>query len=48
VLALLVGSVAHKISLVAAYAIVAVVYGLSFVAATVPVEAAVAEQVAAE
>ena len=48
VLALVVGSVAHKIGLVAAYAIIAVVYGLSFVAATVPVEARVAEQVAAE
>jgi MFS family permease len=47
VLALAVGAAAHKVSLVAGYAIVACVYGLSFVAATVPVTAEVAEEVAA-
>jgi MFS family permease len=40
VLALVVGAVAHKVSLVAAFAILAVVYGLSFVAASWPVETA--------
>jgi MFS family permease len=40
VLALVVGAVAHKASLVAAFAILAVVYGCSFVAASWPVEAA--------
>jgi MFS family permease len=45
-LALCVGSVAHRISLVAAFAILACVYGLSFVAASWPVEAAaVAEEI---
>jgi hypothetical protein len=49
VLALAVGAVAHNISLVAAFAILACVYGLSFVAASWPVEARVpAEEVAAE
>jgi len=49
VLALCVGSVAHDLSLVAAYALVAFVYGLSFVAASWPVGAAsAAEEVAAE
>jgi MFS family permease len=38
VLALSVGAVAHKVSLVAAFAILACVYGLSFVAASWPVE----------
>lgn len=38
VLALAVGAVAHNVSLVAAYAILACVYGLSFVTATLPVE----------
>ena len=38
VLALAVGAVAHNISLVAAFAILACVYGLSFVAASWPVE----------
>jgi len=42
VLALAVGAVAHKVSLVAAFAILACVYGLSFVAASWPVGAAVA------
>jgi hypothetical protein len=49
VLALCVGSVAHDVSLVAAYALIACVYGLSFVTASWPVEAApIAEEVAAE
>jgi len=48
VLALSVGAVAHKVSLVAAFAILACVYGLSFVAASWPVDTAVAEEVAAE
>jgi MFS family permease len=38
VLALSVGAVAHKVSLVAAFAMLACVYGLSFVAASWPVE----------
>ena len=46
VLALAVGSAAHKVSLVAAFAILAVVYGLSFVAASWPAGAPVAEEVA--
>jgi len=37
VLALAVGAVAHRVSLVAAFAILACVYGLSFVAASWPV-----------
>jgi MFS family permease len=45
VLALSVGAVAHKVSLVAAFAILAVVYGMSFVAASWPVGAQVAEEV---
>jgi MFS family permease len=45
VLALAVGAVAHKVSLVAAFAILACVYGLSFVAASWPVgTAAVVEE----
>jgi MFS family permease len=47
-LALCVGAVAHNVSLVAAFAILACVYGLSFVAASWPVGAPVAEEVAAE
>ena len=39
VLALAVGAMAHKVSLVGAFAILACVYGLSFVAASWPVEA---------
>ena len=39
VLALVVGTAAHKIGLVSAFAILACVYGLSFVAASWPVEA---------
>ena len=48
VLAIIVGAVAHKVSLVLAFAILACVYGLSFVASSWPVEVSVAEQVAAE
>lgn len=48
VLAIIVGAVAHKVSLVLAFAILACVYGLSFVASSWPVEASVTEQVAAE
>jgi MFS transporter, DHA3 family, macrolide efflux protein len=47
-LAMVVGAVAHHISLVVAFAILAGVYGLSFVASSVPVETAVREEVAAE
>jgi len=47
VLALAVGAVAHKVSLVAAFAILACVYGFSFVAASWPVEAASVEEVSA-
>jgi|SRR5579871_716155 MFS family permease len=49
VLALSVGAVAHRVSLVVAFAILACVYGLSFVAASVPVaRQAVTEEVATE
>src|SRR6202047_2027984 len=44
VLALAVGAVAHKVSLVAAFAILACVYGLSFVTASWPVGTAVATE----
>jgi MFS family permease len=44
VLALAVGAVAHNISLVAAFAILACVYGLSFVAASWPIKTAVEEE----
>src|SRR6202453_10539 len=48
VLALAVGAVAHNVSLVAAFAILACVYGLSFVASSWPVEvSAAAEESAA-
>jgi hypothetical protein len=47
-LALAVGSVAHNFSLVSAFAILACVYGLSFVASSWPVNQAVADEVAAE
>jgi MFS family permease len=46
-LALLVGAVAHKISLVVAYAILACVYGLSFVASSWPVAVNEMEEVGA-
>jgi steroid 5-alpha reductase family enzyme len=42
VLALAVGAVAHKVSLVAAFAILACVYTLSFVAASWPVAPVIA------
>jgi MFS family permease len=48
VLALIVGSVAHRVSLVVAYAILACVYGLSFVAASWPVKASELSEVAVE
>jgi MFS family permease len=48
VLALLVGAVAHDVSLVAAFAILACVYGLSFVASSWPVESLTGETVAAD
>jgi len=47
-LALVVGAVAHHISLAVGFAILACVYGLSVVASSVPVETAVREEVAAE
>jgi len=48
VLALCVGAVAHNVSLVAGYAIIAITYGCAFVAASWPVAATVQEEVAAE
>jgi MFS family permease len=48
VLAVGVGVVAHKVSLVAAFAILACVYAMSFVAASWPVATSVAEEVAAK
>src|ERR1022692_3486291 len=48
VLALAVGTVAHRVSLVSAFAILACVYGLSFVAASWPVEVPVPEEIAVE
>ncbi len=48
VLALCVGAVAHKVSLVVAFAILACVYALSFVAASWPVPSVIREEVAAE
>ena len=48
VLAVLVGTVAHKVSLVVAFAILGCVYALSFVASSWPVGVKVAEEVAAE
>jgi MFS family permease len=48
VLAVCVGTVAQKVSLVVAFAILGCVYALSFVAASWPVEAAVPEEVAAD
>jgi MFS family permease len=47
VLALAVGAVAHRISLVAAFAILACVYGLSFVTASWPIATVAAEEVSA-
>ena len=48
VLAVVVGAVAQKVSLVVAFAILGCVYALSFVASSLPVETRVREQVAAE
>jgi MFS family permease len=48
VLALAVGAVAHKVSLVAAFAILACVYGMAFVAGSWPVSVTIQEEVAAE
>jgi MFS family permease len=48
VLALCVGAVAHKVSLVVAFAILGCVYGLSFVAASWPMHSPIREEVAAE
>ena len=46
-LALIVGTVAHNLSLVTAFAILACVYGLSFVAASWPVTSVPVEEEAA-
>jgi MFS family permease len=48
VLAICVGEVAHKVSLVVAFGILASVYGLSFVAASWPVEIPLTEEVATD
>jgi MFS family permease len=48
VLALAVGAVAHSVSLVGAFAILAVVYGLAFVASSWPVGTVAVEEVTAE
>ena len=48
VLAIVVGTVAHNVSLVVAFAILACVYALSFIASSVPVVARVPEEIAAE
>jgi hypothetical protein len=48
VLAVCVGTVAQKVSLVVAFAILGCVYALSFVAASWPVRAAVPEEVIAD
>jgi MFS family permease len=48
VLAILVGAVAHNVSLVVAFAILACVYALSFVASSWPVHADVSKEVAAD
>ena len=48
VLAICVGTVAHNVSLVVAFAILACVYGLSFVAASWPVEDRIREEMAAD
>jgi MFS family permease len=47
-LALIVGAVAHKVSLVVGFAILAGVYGLSFVASSIPVRTGVRDEVAAD
>ena len=48
VLAICVGTVAHNVSLVLAFAILACVYGLSFVAASWPVQTEVAKKSSAD
>jgi MFS family permease len=48
VLALCVGAVAHKVSLVVAFGILGCVYAMSFVASSWPVESAVPEEMAAD
>lgn len=48
VLAICVGAVAHKVSLVVAFAILACVYGLSFLASSWPIETEVSKEVAAD
>jgi hypothetical protein len=48
VLAVCVGAVAHKVSLVVAFAILGLVYGLSFVAASWPVANPVSAEMAAD
>lgn len=48
VLAILVGAVAQKVSLVIAFAILGSVYGLSFVAASWPPQSAIREEIAAD
>jgi hypothetical protein len=48
VLAVCVGTVAQKVSLVVAFAILGSVYALSFVAASWPVEVAIPEEVTAD
>jgi MFS family permease len=47
VLALVVGAVAHRVSLVAAFAILSCVYGLSFVSASWPIKSVAVDEVAA-
>jgi MFS family permease len=48
VLAVSVGAVAHRVSLVLAFAILACVYAMSFVASSWPIEADIAKEVAAD
>lgn len=48
ILAIVVGAVAHKVSLVLAFAILACVYGLSFVASTLPVQSSIEQEIAAD
>lgn len=48
VLAIVVGTVAHKVSLVVAFAILGCVYALSFIASSLPVKEQVREEVAAD
>jgi len=47
-LAIVVGGVAHRVSLVVAFAILACVYGLSFIASSVPLRTTAREEVAAD